>query len=106
MRHVFYLNGTRKVYDGAFPCRFVVIGQRNEEAARPQHPGENATKEQITELRKLVARHQVAITNGAFAMTTIEWCETREEAAGIVAKFGAPDWLNVRVEPLIDPPIQ
>lgn len=105
MRHIIYLNSVRKVYDGQLKCPLVVVGQRDVAHARtllpapvkqPQ-PGEEPS-EAFLDYRKAVADLQRQSVAGRFSETVIEWCETPEEAAEIVAKFTAPEWINVRIK--------
>lgn len=103
MRHVLYLNGTRKVYDGQLECPFVVIGQRDEARHRPEKPGplnHIPSKVEADDLQKKKyewAQHQRKIASGYFAKTTIEWCETAEEAAQVAARFVNAGWINVEI---------
>lgn len=109
MRHCKYINGTRLVYDGQFRCPFVVIGQRSEEHAikslppKPDPlkpvPAKDRTPE-FYETQKAWASHAIARAGGRFAVGAIEWCEDEAEAAAIVAKFTAPEWINLSVQPV------
>ena len=98
MRHIFFLEGTRKVYDGQFRCPFVVIGQRDEAHFRPPKPERSAEPgEALQQAKAAWATHQRQLIAGRFALTTIEWCETREEAESVAVRFQAPEWVHVEI---------
>lgn len=96
MRHVKYLDMRRMIYDGEVECLYVVIGQRDEAREKPKQPGPKSPAEEMIAWRKFLRES----SNGRYALTTLAWCETIVQADAAKDRFAAPEWINVRVEPV------
>lgn len=95
MRHVHHFQGRQFREDSEIPKTHVVIGQRHDPLADTRPPADMAK----LSAEEVAARQEYTfkLTHGWFAMKTLAWATSAEDAAALAARFPEPEWIHVRV---------
>lgn len=100
MRSIFYLNAIAYQTDSLVEKTHVVIGQRDENATKPERWNVRDTlkPEDLTPEEQLAfRRYSREISDGRYRLRVIEWAKSEGEANMMAEQFTAEGFLNVAV---------
>lgn len=101
MKHNYYSQDGRKFsVDGEIPYSHIVMGQRDEEAARKQIPETRGKTNRDFSAQELadIAKFTYDSTHGWYAFKPLAWASSEDEANALAEKFKADNWINVEVK--------